>query len=190
MRIIHLTLAGFAALAACKQPAPTPPGAPPSPAAAHAATPPPAADPYAGAEAFVRNIYAGYLADEPDESRLNRVAPPMWSARMQALMDRDVALAGEHLPFLDADPICNCQDHGDITVREVRLAPAPGGAVDAAVRFVNFETEETTVLRLIREGGGWRIDDIVNDEGEPTLAAALAESNRRIEAGGKALYRE
>lgn len=135
---------------------------------------------FSGAEAFVRAVYAGYA--EPAVELPGR----LWSARTGALIDRDRELAAEYAPYLDYDPICNCQDWLDLAVRSVELAPGPDGAVDATARFVNGGEETTTRLRLIREGGAWVVDDILNPGG-PTLAESLAESNQRLETGQPAL---
>lgn len=108
---------------------------------------------------------------------------------MAALIDRDIELAGDDLPFLDADPICNCQDWEGIAVRSVRVRALGRGRTEATVQFVNAGEPQTARFILIREDGGWRIDDIVNPPWRG-LAARLAESNRRVEAGRPALWRD
>lgn len=142
------------------------------------------------AEAFVRGIYAGYAAAEVlDAPPPEQGQPPIWSRRMAALMDRDIALAGDDLPFLDADPICNCQDWEGIAVRSVRTRAMGRGRTEAVVRFVNGGEAQTGRFVLIREDDGWRIDDMLNPPYRG-LAARLAESNRRVEAGRPALWRD
>lgn len=176
MRIFALgVMAAFAlSTAACAEPAGT------------AASPTQAAS-TEGAEAFVRALYGSY-SEAVDANPWG--GDQAFSHRLNALMARDVELSGDELPYLDADPVCNCQDWENLSVRSVRLASAPGGAVDATVQFINAGEESTNVLRLVRQASGWRIDDIVYPETGSGLAAALAESNARIEAGGKALYRD
>lgn len=142
------------------------------------------------AEVFVRGIYAGYAAAEAaDAPPPEKTLPPIWSRRMAALMDRDIALAGDDLPFLDADPICNCQDWEGIAVLSVRTRAMGRGRTEAVVRFVNGGEAQTGRFVLIREDGGWRIDDVLNPPYRG-LAALLAESNRRVEAGRPALWRD
>lgn len=139
-----------------------------------------------GSVAFVQGVYAAYSDDED-------ASPPLlgndrvWSPRMAALILRDQELATDDLPYLDADPICNCQDWEHLSVRSVtvRLDRTRRRWV-ATVRFVNAGSETTTVLAL--EGSptrGWKIDDVLNP-GYPSLANQLAASIRRVEAGGSA----
>ena len=143
----------------------------------------------ASAEAFVREIYAGYAASEVSDAPPAGDGAPMWSRRMAALIDRDIELAKDDLPFLDADPICNCQDWEGIAVQSVRLRAIGRGRVEATVRFVNGGEAQTGRFILIREDGGWRIDDVLNPPYRG-LAARLAESNRRVAAGRPALWRD
>ena len=144
-----------------------------------------------GAEAFVRAVYASYSADEDATPPMVQGLTSVWSDRMNALIRRDQELATEDLPYLDADPICNCQDWENLAVRSVRIERDRGVAGRrATVRFVNAGREETTVLRLTGGPGNWRIDDVLNEGDHPSLAEALAESNRRVEAGGTAYGRD
>ncbi|MGA0543931.1 DUF3828 domain-containing protein [Brevundimonas sp. VNH65] len=154
-----------------------------------AASPAAAQSVEASAEAFVREIYAGYAAAEAEDAAPPEDRPPMWSRRMAALIDRDIELAKDDLPFLDADPICNCQDWEGIAVRSVRTRAMGRGRVEAVVRFVNGGEAQTGRFVLIREDGGWRIDDVLNPPYRG-LAARLTESNRRVEAGRPALWRD
>lgn len=143
-----------------------------------------------GAEPFVREVFALYNVDEGPWPIDDRVLDQFWTPAMATLIRRDRELSGEDLPYLDADPVCNCQDAGDVVVQRVEFAQSPAGGQVATVRFSNFGEATTTVLRLTGGPGAWRIADVVNTEGYPGLADALAQSNARIEAGGKALGRD
>jgi len=106
---------------------------------------------------------------------------------MAALIRRDRDLASGELSYLDTDPICNCQDFEDLTVRHVQIFQdrrRPDVVRMARVAFNNAEEPVTVLLAL--SGGpiqGWRIDDVVNQDGLPSLAEALAASNASLEAG-------
>lgn len=177
MRLLLISLALLAATPACAEPQP----APAVQASGDLRT---ASSP----EPFIRALYASY-SDADDANPW--AGDAVWSRRMAALVRRDQELAGEELPYLDADPICSCQDWGRVSVQSVVLRVATmQGAIDATVRFVNLGVTETTILRMVREESGWRVDDIVNADGYPGLADQLAQSNARIEAGGKALGRD
>jgi hypothetical protein len=137
-----------------------------------------------GAEAFVRSVFASYVDDDDSagplaDGRLDRV----WSARMAGLIRRDRALATDDPPYLDADPLCQCQDWGRLTVQSVRLGRTEDPGPTATVTFTNLGERTTTVVRLSgNPNAGWRIDDVLSPGG-PGLAERLAASNRRIEQG-------
>lgn len=144
-----------------------------------------------GAEAFVRGVFAGYSADGEDEWPLaDYNLGEVFSARMAGLIRRDRALSEGELPYLDADPLCQCQDWGEFRVESVRVyrvASDPGRR--AVVTFTNFGERRTTRLRLSGDpNSGWRIDDVLSPDS--SLAEELAGSNRRREAGLPALGRD
>ena len=132
-----------------------------------------------GAEHFVRVVYGFYRDDHPwptDETQLDAV----WSPRMAALIRRGRELANGELSYLDADPICNCQDFENLTVQHVRIfndRQRPDVVRMARVEFINAGEPVTVLLALSGSPiQGWRIDDVVNQEGLPSLAEALAAS--------------
>lgn len=141
-----------------------------------------------GATNFIEGVYASYQDDKPwpiDDTRLDEV----WSPRMAALIRRDRALADGDLPYLDADPICNCQDFEDIRVLDAR-AEWRDHRVVVVVRFFNAGEENTGVFLLAGNPiRGWRIDDVLNPDA-PSLAENLAASNASVEGGGRAGGRE
>lgn len=141
-----------------------------------------------GMEAFVRSVFAIYATDGPwpiEERRLDLV----WTPAMAARIRQDRALATEEPPYLDADPLCQCQDADNLTVQSVRIESRRSGRV-VHVRFQNGG--ESHVTQLVLSGSpitGWKISDVLEPEGS-SLAEALMQSNRRIEAGGRALGRD
>ncbi|MFC5343123.1 DUF3828 domain-containing protein [Brevundimonas staleyi] len=87
-----------------------------------------------------------------------------------AMMDRARA-AGDDATAFDADPICQCQDPGDLRLLTITVLAADQ---DRAVARVVFDfagkyaaiapKEDQTVsliLPLERHGGEWRIDDVI-----------------------------
>lgn len=143
-----------------------------------------------GAAEFARSIDASYTETGPgpiDEARLDQVFTP----RMAALIRRDRALADGDLPYLDADPICACQDFENIRVLQTRVSRDARHAIIVTVRFENGGRAETTVLRLAGNSiRGWKVDDILSTGAQPSLAEALAASNRQVAAGRPALGRD
>jgi hypothetical protein len=105
------------------------------------------------AEAFARSLYHGV-------QWRNRLTPDL--ARLQHAVE--ARTQGEVPEYLDADPLCACQDDAGLRVLSVRTAPARGGLVQASVHF-NYslaprEPAQTVRLTLARSGRSWRIQDI------------------------------
>ena len=141
-----------------------------------------------GAQLFVRIVYGSYQDDHLspiDETQLDAV----WSPRMAALIRRDRELANSELSLLDADPLCNCQDFENLTVQRVRIfqdQQRPDVVRMARVEFINAGQPVTVLLALSGDPiQGWRIDDVVNQEGLPSLAEALVSSIASMEADGE-----
>ena len=140
-----------------------------------------------GAEAFVRETYAGYHDDPNVQSgRTDAV----WSARTKALWDENFE-AAEGIGYLGFDPVCNCQDWTRLHITALTVTPTGPDSADAAVTFVNGEPPQTVsqTLKLVREGGSWAIDDIVWGRGatmygQPNMVEGLVASTAEIKAGG------
>jgi len=144
-----------------------------------------------GAADFVREVFARYANDDADgrwpmaEENLDAV----WSPGTAALIRRDRELANDDLPYLDADPLCGCQDWQDLRVIEARFYRV-GGERRVAVKFSNMGEVSTVIVELYGHPGSWRLDDIITGYGESGLIVPLRESNRRLEQGGRALGRD
>ncbi|HEY0052032.1 MAG TPA: DUF3828 domain-containing protein [Caulobacteraceae bacterium] len=129
----------------------------------------------ATAEAFVRETYAAY-GDAAAAPRVARGEDPRFSARLRALFAEDARLADGEVGLIEADPICACQDHENLTLDTVAVTLAGPTAAGADVAFTNLGEPVRQTLRLVLEAGRWRIDDIVSTE-RPSLVAALVEAN-------------
>lgn len=141
-----------------------------------------------GAEGFVRLVYGTYSASG-DGIMGERVLDTYWRPDMAALIRRDRALADGDPPYLDADPICDCQDWENLTIRGVEISQFPShGRVGrrADVWFTNGGRAQHVILHLRGTPTSWRIQDVLREDGGPSLAEQLAESNGRIERGGRA----
>lgn len=137
----------------------------------------------AGAETFVRNLFAAY-SDAPGATGPEN----QWSSGTQALLDANSEAAGG-VGYLSADPICDCQDWLNLRVTSLAVTPTGADSADAAVAFTMGEGERTTneTLKLVREAGAWKVDDIVYGEGhamvgEPPLKQGVAASTAALKA--------
>ncbi|WP_269513874.1 DUF3828 domain-containing protein [Brevundimonas subvibrioides] len=131
----------------------------------------------AGAEAFVRALFAAY-GDTPGSTG----PEDPWSAGTQALLDADGEEAGG-IGYLEADPICDCQDWDRLRVTSLAVASTGADSADAVVAFAMGDDGKITheTLKLVREGKAWKVDDIVYGEGhsmvgEPPLKQGVAAS--------------
>lgn len=124
---------------------------------------------------FVERVYAGYR--DPDFSPLKRpervFAPPL----VTAIREEARASRGE-VGFMDADPLCDCQDPAGMrpSVTEAARTGPAAARVRVALHF-GSETRNLS-LKLVRTAAGWRIADI-SDADEPSLLVDLTAWNRK-----------
>ncbi|HEX8241708.1 MAG TPA: hypothetical protein VF574_18380 [Allosphingosinicella sp.] len=128
--------------------------------------------------AFVERLYAGYR--DPDYSPLARprrvFAPPLVAA-----IREDRRLSRDEVGYMDADPLCQCQDPSGLQPRigEVRGSDRGRATVNVRVDFGSDRRELS--LRLVRTAAGWRVADVATAD-EPSLLAGLRRFNRRRSA--------
>lgn len=126
--------------------------------------------------AFVERLYAGYR--DPDYNPLARkrriFAPPLVAA-----MNEDARLSHGEVGYMDADPLCQCQDPAGLRplIREITRPTRSTATAHVLIDFGGSDRRDLH-LRLVRTAGGWRIADIVTAD-EPSLLEALGRFNRR-----------
>ena len=120
-------------------------------------------------DAFVRNIYTGMASGEL--AALNEDGETLWSEAAWAEIEAYRAASPEGF---NADPLCNCQDPGGLTIRDLEITETGPDSADAAITTLQGEAQVSQVLKLVREEGSWRIDDITR-EGDPSFRAELAQ---------------
>ena len=116
-----------------------------------------------------------------------------WSGLRSGLND-NLTLPG-NIGWLDYDPVCDCQDFGDLVLESVAITQTDADHADAVVRFRIFKDDKektTQTLKMVAENGRWVIDDIVsnhgsvlqavNSENEKTLAALASLQKEQPEA--------
>jgi hypothetical protein len=101
-----------------------------------------------------------------------KARPPAWrpphrdrlmSKSLAALFARDDLYQDESgdMGQIGADPFLNGQD-GEIKKLNFDTIPVAAGKATVLANFRNFGKPVTVQFQMIREDGGWRIDDIVN----------------------------
>ncbi|RZJ41526.1 MAG: DUF3828 domain-containing protein, partial [Brevundimonas sp.] len=169
-----ILILGFAAaLAACSQPEPEAkaPSEPPA-----AALPPGRPAVYAaqteGPEPFVRAVYEMVAAGDADAPPPGR--DPIYDRTLNALIGEDFRKAGNEVPTLNYNPVCDCQD-GTVVLRNLSLTATGEDAYDAVVAFTVEGEAKTQTLKLEKEGGRfWKIADILVPGREPLTKQLLA----------------
>lgn len=135
------------------------------------------ADTFKTPEALIRALYR-YDPDDTDAEAPSPYTPffsDALNARFQA--DRDRTPDGE-VGAIDFDPVISGNDG---RARHVTLSP-PIVIDDRAELEVSFENGERVTLyyTLVREHGGWKVDDIANQQGDVpwSLTGLLDDANR------------
>ena len=120
-------------------------------------------------DAFVRNIYTGMAAGEM--AVLSEDSETLWSRAAWADIERYWAVAPEGF---NVDPLCNCQDPAGLTIRDLTITETGPDSADAAITTLQGDAQVSQVLKLVREEGSWRIDNITR-EGDPAFRDELAQ---------------
>jgi hypothetical protein len=121
------------------------------------ATPSFAAD-YSDPKALVEALYAGY--QPPNEFPPDMTV--LQSKRLNALYDADSKEANGEIGRIDFDPFINGQDY-EVTKVEIGEPVIAAGKALVKVNVVNFGEPDEFGLLLVKEDGGWKVDDVWND---------------------------
>ena len=111
--------------------------------------------------AVVQALYAGY--QPPNEFPPDMAA--LQSKRLNELFDADSKEANGEIGRIDFDPFINGQDYDVSKVEFSEPAYAAGKAL-VRVNLVNFGQPDEFGILLVKEAGGWKIDDVWNDDAE------------------------
>ena len=118
-----------------------------------------AAQPYDTPDALLKAFYAPYFSGDfpEDESQFR-------SAELQALYDNDAAITPEgEMGAISFDPYIDGQDY-ELTDFEIGAAGIAGDYASADVTFKNFGQPHSLMFEMVRENGGWKIDDVVSND--------------------------
>ncbi|MGV8855388.1 MAG: DUF3828 domain-containing protein [Devosia sp.] len=119
------------------------------------------AQPYPTPEALLQAFYQPYLDDNfaDDDSGFR-------SRALQALYDHDAEITPEgEIGAIEFDPFINGQDYA-ISNLVIGTAEIAGDTATDTVSFDNFDQPTLLTYNLVREDGGWKIDDVASDAGE------------------------
>ena len=129
-------------------------------------------------KALLEAVYAGYQAGG------NRTTPETYySARLKGLYaanlerqaldaEKGIAVDPNAPPVLDFDPFIE-GNHALIAEFQIGEPVVTGNRAVATVSFANFDHRATLAISLVREGDGWKVDDIASLSGENWLLSWL-----------------
>lgn len=119
-------------------------------------------EPSDGPAAFVKTLYAPYIADKVENAGLQN--PDNVTAGLRAEIAKAEAY-GRLLeePVIDYDPVINAQDFEIKAVTTRVVTPAKDGVAAVEASFTNMATPTKVTFNLREEDGVWKIDDIQSD---------------------------
>jgi hypothetical protein len=126
--------------------------------------------------AFLERVYAEYRDED-----YSPLAHPrrIFAAPLVAAIAEDGRLSGDEVGYMDADPLCQCQDPDEMRplIRQV-LRPTPTTATADIVLAFGASDRRALRIRLVRTRAGWRVADIATAD-EPSLLDSLRRFNAR-----------
>ncbi|MGV8832034.1 MAG: DUF3828 domain-containing protein [Devosia sp.] len=119
------------------------------------------AQPYETPEALLEAFYQPYMdGNFAEDDSVFR------SQALQALYDHDAEITPEgEIGAIDFDPFINGQDYS-VSNLVIGAAGIAGDYASVTVTFDNFDQPQVLDYDLVREGDGWKIDDVASAEGE------------------------
>src|SRR4029077_6522010 len=129
---------------------------------ASAAIPVAAAPDAASARAFVERLYSHYPSN-PNRKAFEptgKNAREVFDQGMIAAFREDETLAKGEVGFVDADPLCQCQDDSGLKPKVVSVTMTGPNAADAVVNLQYPSETLALTLHLVLVNGAWRIYDL------------------------------
>ena len=150
---------------------------------ASVASPVAAAPDAAGARAFVEKLYSHYPSN-PDGTAFDptgKNASEVFDPGMIAAFREDSRLANGEVGFVDADPLCQCQDDSGLKPKVVSVTMTGPNAADAVVNLQYPEETVALTLHLVPVNGAWRIYDLSTKDVK-SYRADLLKANKEAAA--------
>lgn len=138
---------------------------------------------------FLARIYDTFSHDDLSTPPLGGHGPQrIASKKFIAMLDEDQALTSPgDMGFLDANPLCQCQDYQNLVVTKITILSNDNKKAHATVDFRAFRDSSsatTTTFNLVVENGQWFIDDIF-DSDQNSVRNAIDANNKSLRAKGE-----
>lgn len=131
-------------------------------------------------ESFVRRLYGdegpGALSGDIGEARARRWLSPALARALKAYR----AARHEGAGLLENDPLCVCRRSPGLELEQLHVNLAGEGRATVRVILVHEQWRRGVLLRLVRRGGAWRLDDLAQPT-MPSLRQALERETRGSE---------
>ena len=85
------------------------------------------------------------------------------SAELNELFAKDLKEADGEVGRIDFDPYIDGQDY-QITDLKIGEPAIDGDTAKVEVTFKNFDTADDLMFTLVKEAGGWKVDDVVSSD--------------------------
>jgi len=139
----------------------------------------------ASARAFIEKLYSHYpsnpngMAFDPT----GKNAADVFDPGMIAAFREDARLNKDEVGFVDADPICQCQDDAGLKAKiaSVTMKGANAADVDVKLTYEGEPKPRTIIMHLVPVNGAWRIYDITTAEMK-SYRADLLKANKEAAA--------
>lgn len=116
-------------------------------------------------EQLVSDLYRQHERQSPFFQTRNRSLLDKYFVRELAdLLWQDARSSGDEVGALDGDPLFNAQDM-KITNFLIQKATVSSGTANVPVAFENFGVKHQIVFRLAAQRTGWKISDLLYDDG-------------------------
>ena len=116
----------------------------------------------ASAKAFVEKLYSHYPSN-PNRKAFDptgKNAREVFDPGMIAAFREDARLANGEVGFVDADPLCQCQDDSSLRPKLASVTMTGPNAADAVVNLQYPSETLALTLHLVPVNGAWRIHDL------------------------------
>ncbi|WP_312127981.1 DUF3828 domain-containing protein [Brevundimonas sp.] len=124
-------------------------------------------------EQFVRALYDVYKNPPTEPVTPGRDYLIQRSLNAMILYDNKNAQEKGTPRYLKNDPICDCNG-GEVVLTSVQITPKEANFADAAVAFTVDGTPKDQTLVLEKEGGRWKVKDVLRDGEKPLTEQLLA----------------
>lgn len=128
-----------------------------------------------GAVDFVEHVYTELYHPSSTSSSLDK-ADEIYSSALLNLIKKEQQqqIASGEMGKISADPLCNCQDPTSVEVTEIVRDDAKNDHATVLVTLSVSGMMEKIKLDLVRQGGHWKIDDVMGNQ-IPSLRSSLFE---------------